>query len=211
MSDSSKEDQKTYSSCVMEKEQRAYISKSNVWKVNTVPIIAANLCEACNYNAVKCSTLARWFKWFQEEKWSMEDDARTNCYSATIDNTSMVILGIDIIYYYVIWTDNGSRLLEADTRRQEGKYPMIKVLQGCILKLSLYSVNTAFIHYGTGNMQSAILLSFIASSSLPPCGLQSTHPQVSCYISPYVVYYVYGYIPIKFQCLGAFYSLLQAL
>ncbi len=38
------------------------------------------------------------------------------------------------VYYYVIWTDNGSTSPEADTQRQEGKYPMIKVLQGCILK-----------------------------------------------------------------------------
>ncbi len=40
-------------------------------------------------------------------------------------------------------------------------------------------------------MQSAILLSFVTSSSLPPCGLQSTHPPMLCYISPYVAYYVY--------------------
>ncbi len=42
-------------------------------------------------------------------------------------------------------------------------------------------------------MQSAILLSFVASSSLPPCELQSTHPPMSCYISPCVVYSVYGW------------------
>ncbi len=83
-------------------------------------------------------------------------------------------------------------LPEANTRRQEGKYPTIKVLQGCILKLLLHSVNSVAILYRTGNMQSVILLSFIASSSLPPCGLQSTHPQMPCYISPYVVYNVYG-------------------
>ncbi len=112
---------------------------------------------------------------------------------------------IDVIYYYVIWTDNESRLLEADTRRQEGKYPMMKVLQGCVLKLLLYSVNTVLILYRTGNMQSAILflyrtgnmqsailLSFVTSSSLPPYGLQSTHPLMPCYISPYIVYNVYG-------------------
>ncbi len=40
-------------------------------------------------------------------------------------------------------------------------------------------------------MQSAILLSFVASSSLPPCGLQSTHPPMPCYVSLYVVYNVY--------------------
>ncbi len=67
------------------------------------------------------------------------------------------------IYYYVIWTNNESRLLEADTRRQDGKYPMIKVLQGCILKLSLYLVNTVLFLYKTGNMQY-----FYHSSPLPP-------------------------------------------
>ncbi len=98
---------------------------------------------------------------------------------------------IDVIYYYIIQTDNGTRLLEADTRRQEGKYPMIKVLQSCILKLLLYSVNTGRVIYKTDNMQSVILLSFIASSSLLPCGLQSTHPPMPYYISPYIVYNVY--------------------
>ncbi len=69
---------------------------------------------------------------------------------------------------------------------------MIKVLQSCIVKLSLHSVNSALIIYRTGNMQSAILLSFVAYSYLPPCGLQSTHSPMPCYISPYVVYNVYG-------------------
>ncbi len=49
---------------------------------------------------------------------------------------------IDVIYYYVIWTDSGGMLPEANTRRQEGKYPMIKVLQGCILKLFIHSVSS---------------------------------------------------------------------
>ncbi len=52
---------------------------------------------------------------------------------------------IDVIYYYVIWTDNESTLPETNTLRQEGKYPMIEVLQGCILKLSLHSVNSVLI------------------------------------------------------------------
>ncbi len=69
---------------------------------------------------------------------------------------------------------------------------MIKVLQGCILKVSLYSVNTVLMLYRAGNMQSAILLSFVASSSLSPCGLQSTHLLMPYYISPYVVYNVHG-------------------
>ncbi len=89
-----------------------------------------------------------------------------------------------VIYYYVIWTDNGSMLPEVDTLKQEGKYPMINVLQGGILKLVL-------ILYRIGNMQFAILTSFVASSSLLPCGLQSTHRPMFCYISPYVVYNIY--------------------
>ncbi len=69
---------------------------------------------------------------------------------------------------------------------------MIKVSQGCILKLLLHSVNSELILYRTGNMQSAILSSFVASSSLRPCGLQFTHLPMSCYIGPYIVYKVYG-------------------
>ncbi len=76
---------------------------------------------------------------------------------------------------------------------------MIKVLQGCILKLLFYSVNSVFILYRTGNMQFAILLSFVASSSLLPCGRQSTHPPTPCYISPYVVHNVYDFISQKYQ------------
>ncbi len=59
----------------------------------------------------------------------------------------------DVIYSFVIWTDNGSTLSKVDTQRQEEKYPMIKVLRGCILELSLYSVNSVLIIYRTGNMQ----------------------------------------------------------
>ncbi len=44
---------------------------------------------------------------------------------------------------------------------------MIKVFQGCILRLLLHSVNSVLILYWTGNMQSAVLLSFVASSFLP--------------------------------------------
>ncbi len=61
-------------------------------------------------------------------------------------------------------------------------------MQGCILKLSLYSVNTVLILYRTGNMQSAILLLFEASSSLLPQVLRSIHLLMPCYISPNVVY-----------------------
>ncbi len=99
---------------------------------------------------------------------------------------------IDIIYYYVIWTDNASMLLEANTRRQEGKYPTIKVMQSYIFKLLSHSVNSVPILYRTGNMQSAILLSFVTSSFLPSCGLQSAHLCMPCCISPYVVYNVCG-------------------
>ncbi len=42
---------------------------------------------------------------------------------------------------------------------------MIKVLQGCILKLSLHSVNSVLIIYRTGNMQSA-LASYITSQEV---------------------------------------------
>ncbi len=73
---------------------------------------------------------------------------------------------------------------------------MINVLQCCILKLLLHSVNSVPILYRTGNRQSAILLSFVASSSLLPCGLQSMHPRMPCYISPYVVYNVYDRMAI---------------
>ncbi len=104
---------------------------------------------------------------------------------------SLAVGGIDVIY--IIWTDNGRTFPEANTQRQEGKYPMIKALQGCILKLLLYLVNSVLILYRT--MQSAILLSFVASSSLPPCRLQSTHPPMSSYISPYAVYKVWSEDP----------------
>ncbi len=70
-------------------------------------------------------------------------------------------------------------LPETNTQREKGKYPMIKVLQGCLLKLILHLVNSVLIFYRTGNMQSATLSSFVASSSLPPCRIQ------------YVVYNIY--------------------
>ncbi len=69
-------------------------------------------------------------------------------------------------------------LLEVNTQRQEGKY--------YILKLLLHSVNAVVILYKTDNIQSAILLSLVTS------GLQSTHPLMPCYISPNVVYNIYG-------------------
>ncbi len=100
-------------------------------------------------------------------------------------------VAIDIIHYHVIWTDNRGTVPEANNWRQEGKYPMIKVLRGCIFKLSLYLVNSVLTLHRTGNMQSVILSSFVASSSLPLSGFQSIHPPMPCHISPYVVYNVY--------------------
>ncbi len=82
------------------------------------------------------------------------------------DNGSRWDASIEVIYYYIIWTDNGSRLLEAYARRQEEKYPMIKILQDCILKLSLYSVNSVLLLYRTGNMQSQYFYHLLP---LPPC------------------------------------------
>ncbi len=57
----------------------------------------------------------------------------------------------------------------------------------------LQSVNSVLILYRTGNMQSTILLSFVTSSSLLPCGLQPALPPMPCYINSYVVYNVYFY------------------
>ncbi len=51
---------------------------------------------------------------------------------------------IDIIYYYVIWTDNGSRLLEGDTRGARGEIYNDKSIAGLhpeiIFIFSQYSV-----------------------------------------------------------------------
>ncbi len=91
MPDSGEEYQETYSACVIKKEQRAYI-KIKCLRGNTVPIITANLRETCSYDAVNCSTVARWFKWFQEGKRSMEDDAWTGHLFTTIDNTWVAIV-----------------------------------------------------------------------------------------------------------------------
>ncbi len=108
----------------------------------------------------------------------------------------------DVIYYYVIWTDSGNMLPEANTRKQEGRHPAIKVLQGCILKLLLHFVNSVPILYRKGNMQSPIFLSFVVFSSLPPCGPNlHTRRCPATYISPYVVYNVYGrhrFRPMKY-------------
>ncbi len=74
-----------------------------------------------------------------------------------------------------------SILPEADTQRQVGKYPVIKVLRKCIITLSLHLVNLVLTLY-------RILLSFIASSTLPPyCFNQLT-------ISPVIGYNVYDII-----------------
>ncbi len=39
-----------------------------------MPIINANLSEACNHDAVSCSTVVRWFKQFNEGRASVEDN-----------------------------------------------------------------------------------------------------------------------------------------
>ncbi len=41
------------------------------------------------------------------------------------ESNSVVFIGV--IYYYAIWTDNGSTLPEANTRRQDGEYPMMSM------------------------------------------------------------------------------------
>ncbi len=100
---------------------------------------------------------------------------------------------IDVIYYYVIWTDNGSMLPETNVRRQEGEISNDKSIAGLHPQVIITFSQFRAILYRTGNTQFAILLSFVASSSLSPCGLQSTHPPVPSYISPYVVYNIYGW------------------
>ncbi len=113
---------------------------------------------------------------------------------------------IDVIYSYIIWTDNWSTLPEADTRRQEGKYPMIKVLHGCIPMLPLHSVNSVLILYRTGNMQSAILLSFVASSSLPPCSFNLLTRQ--CPVTSVHTKYITYMEHIEWGCENSDYGLL---
>ncbi len=73
---------------------------------------------------------------------------------------------IDVIYYYIIWTDGGSMLPEANTLRQEGKYPTMKVLQGCIL--SYYYIQSIQCPSITGQAICNLpyFYSIVASSSL---------------------------------------------
>ncbi len=97
---------------------------------------------------------------------------------------------------WVIHTYNDNILRKTNVfciaQRQNERHMMNSVIfTCCILKLLLHSVNSVPILYRTGNMLSAILLLCVASSSLLPCGLQSTHPLMHCYFSPYVVYNVY--------------------
>ncbi len=75
-------------------------------------------------------------------------------------------------------------LPEANTRRQEGKYPMIKVLRGGIRKLVL-------ILYKIGNMQSAILLSFVTFPPYRYVGINLAPVDALLYQSIYVVYNVW--------------------
>ncbi len=75
---------------LLKEEQRMYI-KIECLRGNTVPIITANLCEACSHDAMNHRTVTRWFKWFQKERRLIEDDARTGRPFNTTDNTSIVI------------------------------------------------------------------------------------------------------------------------
>ncbi len=57
-----------------------------------MPIITANLQEACSHDAVNLSAVAQWFKRLQEGRRLMEDDAPTASSSATIDNTLIAVV-----------------------------------------------------------------------------------------------------------------------
>ncbi len=84
-----------------------------------MPIITANLCKACCYDTVNCTTVARWFKRFQEGRRSMEDDAHTCCPSTTIDNTLIEIVSmlLDKDKRMVVWETEGAYTKNNDTPR----------------------------------------------------------------------------------------------
>ncbi len=135
------------------------------------------------------------------EMWTAWLELRNRCPSdpGNQDNLWMHygggIWNIKVVYYYIIWTDNWSTLPEVNTRRQDDKYPMIKVLRGCNLKLSLHSVNSVLILYRTGNMQSAILLSF-AISFVPTAMWASMYPPANSLLYqsiPYITSMVWNY------------------
>ncbi len=91
---------------------------------------------------------------------------------------------IDVIYYYVIQTDNGSVLHEANTRRQEGKCPMIKVFCS-VASLSYRYIQSIQCSSFTGQTICNPPY-FYHSSPLPPyyhVGFNLSHPLVPCYIS----------------------------
>ncbi len=54
--DSGEEDKETYTGCVTKKEKRAYIKIERI-RGNTLPVIAANLCEACSHDAENRNTV----------------------------------------------------------------------------------------------------------------------------------------------------------
>ncbi len=58
MSGNGEEVQETYSGSIMKKEQRAY-TKIERLRGTTVPIIIANLREACSHDAVNYRTVAQ--------------------------------------------------------------------------------------------------------------------------------------------------------
>ncbi len=96
--------------------------------------------------------------------------------------TSLVLLcNMDWWWEHVKWSQHSEAKGEISNDKSIVGHPQV------IITFSQFSV-----HFSqAGNMQSAILLSFVASSSLWPCGLQSSHPLMPCYISPYEVYNIY--------------------
>ncbi len=89
-----------------------------------------------------------------------------------------------------LWWKNEQKL----RKLTNGVFCQVKI---CCLHTQLFISITDQVYgrrlilYRTGNIQSAILLSFVASTSQPPYGLQSTRPPMPCYIGLYVKYNVY--------------------
>ncbi len=92
---------------ILQKKSNECISKLNG---NTVPIITANLREACSHDAVNHSTVSRWFKPFQEVRRSTKDNARTSHPSTTIDNILIAIMStlLDEDRQMMVWEIEGA-------------------------------------------------------------------------------------------------------
>ncbi len=60
--------------------------------MSKVSIITANLHEACSHDTVNRSTVALWFKWFQEGIRLMEGDVCTSHLSTAMYNALIVIV-----------------------------------------------------------------------------------------------------------------------